>query len=133
MRLALATSAAAALAVVLAAGYSYVGVRDQLRRQVDERLADQAKRISNARFFGRVLGPIPDSPLAGEQPVVQLVAADGSTSRPANQRGRIPVDAGDRAIASGRSQKHLRDATVRGEHVRVITLPAAPGVAVQLT
>jgi two-component system sensor histidine kinase MprB len=133
MRLTLAAATAVAVAVLLGAGYSYVSVRDQLRRQVDERLQDQAERVSDSRFFVRVLGPVPNSPLASEQPVVQLVGADGSTTRPAKQRGRIPVDATDRAVASGRVAKHLRDATVRGEHVRVITLPAAPGVAVQLT
>ncbi len=133
MRLTLAASAAVAVAVLLAAGYSYVSVRDQLRHQVDERLQDQAQRISDSQLFGRVLDRIPRSPLASEQPIVQLVGADGSTSRPANQRGRIPVDAADRAVASGRATKHFRDATVQGAHVRVVTLPAAPGVAVQLT
>jgi two-component system, OmpR family, sensor histidine kinase MprB len=133
MRLTLAASAAVAVAVLLAAGYSYVSVRDQLRHQVDERLQDQAQRISDSQLFGRVLDRIPRSPLASEQPIVQLVGADGSTSRPANQRGRIPVDAADRAVASGTATKRFRDATVQGAHVRVVTLPAAPGVAVQLT
>ncbi len=133
VRLTLAATTAVALAVLLGAGYSYVSVRDQLRREVDERLQDQAQRVTDSRFVGRVLGPIPSSPLASEQPFVQLVGADGSTSRPANQRGRIPVDATDRAVAAGGVDKRLRDATVQGEHVRVITLPAAPGVAVQLT
>ena len=133
MRLTLAAATAVALAVLLGAGYSYVSVRDQLQRQVDGRLQDQAERVSDSRFFGRVLGPVPSSPLAAEQPFVQLVGADGTTSRPANQHGQIPVDATDRAVASGRVGKRFRDATIRGQHVRVITLPAAPGVAVQLT
>ncbi len=133
MRLTLAAATAVALAVLLGAGYSYVSVRDQLQHQVDGRLQDQAERVSDSRFFGRVLGPVPSSPLASEQPFVQLVGADGSTSRPANQPERIPVDATDRAVASGRVGKRFRDATVHGEHVRVITLPAAPGVAMQLT
>jgi two-component system sensor histidine kinase MprB len=133
MRLTLAAATAVALAVLLGAGYSYVSVRDQLQRQVDGRLQDQAERVSDSRVFGRVLGPVPSSPLASEQPFVQLVGADGSTSRPANQHGRIPVDTTDRAVASGRVDKRFRDATIHGQHVRVITLPAAPGVAVQLT
>lgn len=133
MRLTLAAAAAVAVAVLLAAGYSYVSVRNQLRGQVDERLTDQVDRVGDVRIFRGVLGPVPDSPLAADQSIVQLVGADGSTTRPANQRGRIPVDARDRAVAAGRVEKHLRDATVNGEHVRVITVPASPGVAVQLT
>jgi two-component system sensor histidine kinase MprB len=133
VRLTLAAATAVALAVLLGAGYSYVSVRDQLQRQVDERLQDQAQRVSDSRFFGRVLGPTPSSPLAAEQPFVQLVGADGTTTRPANQHSRIPVDATDRAVAAGRIDKRFRDATVQGQHVRVITLPAAPGVAIQLT
>jgi two-component system sensor histidine kinase MprB len=114
MRLTLAAATAVAVAVLLAAGYSYVSVRDQLQRQVDERLHDQAERISDSRFFGRVLGPVPSSPLASEQPVVQLVGADGTTTRPTNQRGHIPVDATDRAVAAGKVEQHFFDATVRG-------------------
>lgn len=126
MRLTLAAAAAVAVAVLLAAGYSYVSVRNQLRGQVDERLTDQVDRVGDVRIFRGVLGPVPDSPLAADQSIVQLVGADGSTTRPANQRGRIPVDARDRAVAAGRVEKHLRDATVNGEHVRVITVPASP-------
>ncbi|MGZ4736574.1 MAG: sensor histidine kinase [Acidimicrobiia bacterium] len=133
MRLTLAAAAAVAIAVLLAAGYSYISVRDQLRGQVDERLKEQAVRITDTGFFGRVLRPIPDSPLAPEQSAVQLVGVDGSTSRPSNQLGRIPVDSQDRAVAAGSKAEYLRDATIRGEHVRVITVPATPGVAIQLT
>jgi two-component system sensor histidine kinase MprB len=132
-RLTLAASAAVAVAVLLAAGYCYVSVRDSLRNQVDERLADQVARVRDPDFFSRILTPVPDSPLADEQPVVQLIGADGAVSRPANQRGRIPVDDADRAVAAGGSDRRLRDATVLGQHVRVITVPAGPGVAVQLT
>jgi two-component system, OmpR family, sensor histidine kinase MprB len=133
MRLTFAAATAVAIAVVLAAGYSYVSVRDQLRSQVDERLTDQAQRIGAPQYFERVLGSTQPSPLAVEQPAVQLVGADGTTSRPANQKAHIPVDAHDRAVASGKVERYLRDATVQGEHVRVITVPASPGVAIQLT
>jgi two-component system sensor histidine kinase MprB len=132
-RLTLAAAAAVAITVVLTAGYSYVSVRNQLRSQVDGRLVEQTSRLNGTRFVERILSPLSPSPLASEQPVVQLVGADGSTTRPKNQSGRIPVDGTDRAVAAGRVEKYLRDATVGGQHVRVITVAAGPGVAIQLS
>ena len=132
-RLTLASALAVAVAVVLVAVFSYVTVENRLRTQFDESFREQTQRSpGDFRFtedtFSR---SFPDSPLRDTDRYIQLVGADGSTLRPADQNKNLPVTRADLEVAEGRRPSTERDATVGGEAVRIRTVGGGPGVAVQ--
>ncbi|PZS08681.1 MAG: two-component sensor histidine kinase [Solirubrobacterales bacterium] len=138
-RLALIAGAAVGVAIVLAAVVCWVVVRGQLRGQVDDALDGQAalvQRVGNLAL-GDDLPGLPAS-AGGRAPYAQVVAADGSVML--NRGGvSLPVDAATRSIAGGQAGSELRDATVAGSHLRVLTFHGAAAtngqvqpVAVQL-
>ena len=90
---------------------------------------------ATSRFFGQRAGTDPSSPLAAEQPFVQLVGGRrlDRRGRPTSRAG-IPVDA-TRPCRRGRASRASTSGTRRcaASTCGSITLPAAPGVAVQLT
>ena len=128
-RLTLVASAAVAFAVVLSSGAGYAIVRDQLRAEVDDALRDRAVEIQHAPY--RRL-EFPDPFLGGPAGYVQIVFADGTVQRP---RGAdIPIPVSERAldVATGGAEPFYTDETLGEAHARVLTFPAAPGVALQI-
>jgi two-component system sensor histidine kinase MprB len=136
VRLTLVAAAAVALAVVLAAPVAYVVVREELRDQVDDALAERADEVASfplraIRTGGRsFLEPNPE--LGGAGGYVQVVEADGTMLRPPGEEVALPVDDETRAVASGDRGSFATDTRVAGIHVRVLTAPLAPGFAVQV-
>ncbi len=128
-RIALASSAAVAVAVVGVSVGAYVLVRDSLRDEVDRALAQRNPRADFARAdSGFGLRPPAFGGAAG---YVQLVAADGSTLRPAGADVPLPVGEADLAVARGEARARFTDVEVDGAHLRVLTRPAAGG-AIQI-
>ena len=128
-RLTLVAAAAVAFAVVLSSGAGYAIVRDQLRAEVDDALRDRAVEIQHAPY--RRL-EFPDPFLGGPAGYVQIVFADGTVQRP---RGAdIPIPVSERAldVATGGAEPFYTDETLGEAHARVLTFPAAPGVALQI-
>jgi two-component system, OmpR family, sensor histidine kinase MprB len=136
-RIAAAAGLAVALAVIAAAVAVYLGVRSQLRGEVDESLRDRTGAV--VRFGGP--GGLPDAgpdevpgltrpppePFGGPEGYVQLVLPSGrALSRPGGE-GRLPVEERTREIAAEGSGSYLTDMTVDGVHLRVLT-EALPGV-----
>jgi two-component system sensor histidine kinase MprB len=130
-RIAAAAGLAVALAVIAAAVAVYLGVRSQLRGEVDESLRERAGAV--VRFGGP--GPLsrggPDGapgpprlrpePFGGPEGYVQLVLPNGQAlSRPGGE-GRLPVEERARQIAADGSGSDLTDMTVDGVHLRVLT------------
>ncbi|HWG08582.1 MAG TPA: HAMP domain-containing sensor histidine kinase [Solirubrobacteraceae bacterium] len=78
-------------------------------------------------------GPLPRSVepgrFGGAAGYVQFVSAKGAVDAPTGQGStpKIPLDARDRRIAASGSGRALSDRTVKGTHLRVLTL-GAPGV-----
>ena len=128
-RLTLVAAAAVALAVVLSSVVGYVAVRDQLRDQVDEALEERAVQIQRAPF--RRL-EFPDPALGGPAGYVQLVSADGVVRRPPGADVPIPVSDRVLEVATGDADPFFADATIEETHVRVLTFPIAPGLALQI-
>ena len=137
-RLTLVSAAAVAVAVAVASAAAFFVVRHQLRSEVDTQLKRQG--IAAASTGLRLALPGADSgrirPFFGRLStnVFQLVHADG-TVEPLSDVGRpLPVTQADLAVAAGRRTSALHDATVKDSegHYRVLTVPAGPGVAVQL-
>jgi two-component system, OmpR family, sensor histidine kinase MprB len=130
-RLTLVAATAVALAVALASGVAYVVVRDQLRSQVDGALLDRADQIQNFPFR-RGLPDIPGPALGEAGGYIQAVSADGDTYRPPDADIPIPVNERVRQVARGESDGFFTDGTIRNTHVRVLTFPYQPGLALQV-
>jgi two-component system, OmpR family, sensor histidine kinase MprB len=135
-RIAAAAGLAVALAVIAVAAAVYLGVRSQLRGEVDESLRDRTGAV--VRFGGP--GGLPDAghdelpglrrpppePFGGPQGYVQLVLPSGRTLSRPGAEGRLPVEERTREIAAEGSGSYLTDMTVDGVHLRVLT-EALPG------
>jgi two-component system, OmpR family, sensor histidine kinase MprB len=179
-RIAAAAGLAVALAVVVAAVAVYLGVRGQLRGEVDDALRERATLFTRAtrqvplpglrarpapRVLAEVLrarpaplrrpGPAairrqrellrerprivrrefgidaappplrvplegPERPFGGASAIAQAIGPEGGALRlPGNRE--LPVDGRDRDVARDRSGDLLRDRTVDGVHLRVLT------------
>jgi two-component system, OmpR family, sensor histidine kinase MprB len=140
-RLALGSAAAMAVVVLLASALVYFAVRDQLRDQVDDRLRERVddvapalRRMPPGPFGGPVDDRrIPTAPLGRAGGLVQVVTPD---QRPAPDepggRPALPVDDDVRRVAAGARDGFLRDASVDGSSVRVLTAPLGDGRAIQV-
>jgi two-component system, OmpR family, sensor histidine kinase MprB len=129
-RLALVAAAAVALAVVLASVATYLVVRDELRGTVDEALVERAEDISQQPFDRVFFGPGP--PLGGAGGYPQLVSAEGETLVRRGETLRLPFDERVLEVARGERDQFMRDATVEGTHVRLLTRPYLPDYALQV-
>ncbi len=159
-RIAAAAGLAVAVVVLVAAAAIYVGVRAELRGEVDSSLRDRAElfvRLAEAPRRGGDPGdrgpagggpgeiqpggqgspggriPVPrPEPFGGPEGVAQIVLPGGRVLRPPASDEAIPVDARAREIARRGSGEYLTDTTVNGTHLRVLTRGAGEGGAVQL-
>jgi two-component system, OmpR family, sensor histidine kinase MprB len=157
-RIAAAAGLAVAIVVLVAAAGIYLGVRAELRGEVDRSLRDRAGAI--ARLAGRLdpadepgaRGPAgggpgepaggvergrrlpvpPPEPFGGPEGFAQLVLPSGHVLRRSGTDEAIPVASGAREIARRGSGEYLTDTTVNGTHLRVLTRGAGDQGAVQL-
>jgi two-component system sensor histidine kinase MprB len=139
-RLALVAALAVAVAVALASVVVYAVVRDQLRDQLDERLyarADQVARtpldVRPGRRDGEFFLRVPEPLLGGAAGYLQLVTASGRTARADPGAVALPVDARTRAVARGDAEPFFTEAEVAKTHVRILTVPLAAGLALQVS
>ncbi len=136
-RIALASASAVALAVVLASGLVYVVARGEMRAPIDDALERRAADIARHPLGtfqsedGRsYLAIRPEFGEAGGY--VQVVKGDGTVLGPPLQNVELPVDEGVLALARGEIEEFWSDTDVSGTHLRVLTFPYGPGVAVQV-
>jgi two-component system sensor histidine kinase MprB len=159
-RLAIVSAAAVAVAIALASVVVYVVVRDALRGQVDDELRartpavtelavpvpdevrrralalglrdsrrGEGRRVDQVKFLRRIV--LPRDALGGRAIYAQLVSAKGTVNRPPGLKVDLAPTPAVRAVAAGKRDAFLEDATVGGAHVRVFTAPAGRGQAVQ--
>jgi two-component system sensor histidine kinase MprB len=160
-RITLVSSAAVAIAVVLASLLTYLITSHQLRGQVDTQLSNRADNLSlvarspaSHRSRSTLLALI-----KGQDPEqAQLTAGAGTQSSPlrnlppspnqvrgyqqlVDAHGRVlfrsanvtlPVDARTRALASGSGGRFFRDARVHGIHLRILAERVASRRVVQV-
>jgi two-component system sensor histidine kinase MprB len=127
-----AVAVAVAVAVALACAVAYFAVRGELRSEVDRALQDQlAFRLpppgsgSGPRF-----GPLP-ARRGGPTPYIQYIDAGHGVELHGSEDVQIPVSRQAREVAAGVAPPFFADARVAGNHVRVYTVPADNGLAVQ--
>ena len=148
VRIAAAAALAVALVVVIAAGAIYLGVRAELRGEVDDSLRGRFGEIARVADGHAPAGPpdegggappdegarrpppgFPAAPrerFGGPGGVAQLVSPSGRVLRRPGGDEALPVDARTREIAARGTGEALTDATVDGTHLRVLTR-AVPG------
>ena len=151
-RIAAAAALAVALVVVIAAVAIYLGVRSQLRGEVDDSLRARAElvgRVAAGRPFGiapaerpgergeagerRGFPVPPPEPFGGPEGSVQVILPSGDVLRGPRATESVPVDARAREIARGDGpDESLTDTEVAGTHLRVLTRALSGGGAVQL-
>jgi two-component system, OmpR family, sensor histidine kinase MprB len=154
MRIAAAAGLAVAIAVVVVAAVVYLGVRGQLRGEVDDSLRDRAEQVvrfaeghqrgAPPGFFrpgdgpppGAVPGEVPlraePAPFGGTVSFVQFVAPDGGVRRVAGAGRSLPVGDEAERIASEGEGSELTDLDVDGNHLRVLTTGLPGGGAIQV-
>jgi two-component system, OmpR family, sensor histidine kinase MprB len=132
-RLTLSAALAVAAAVVLASVAVYFVVRSEMRSEIDDALRQRAAATAalpqgppNERF-----PEAPEPLLGGAGGYVQFVRQDGFTFTPGG-RLELPVDDRTLAVAGGNSSAFFTDAKVSGAHVRMLVIPFADGVALQI-
>jgi two-component system sensor histidine kinase MprB len=135
-RLALVAAAAVALAVVLASVVVWLVVRNQLYREVDNRLKTRAVELANS-------GLRPETPLDGKPflefhpgtflgfDYVQGVEANGTTLLTAYEARPLPVDRRAREAATGRGDPYFTTTHLGDTKMRVLTIPGN-GLAIQV-
>ncbi len=136
-RIAIAAAVAVALAVVTASAVVYVVARGQLRAPIDQALQRRADEMNSHRLQlitaddGDVYLAVP--PEFGEaRGYVQVVKADGTVLRPADQGLELPVDDAVRGIVGNRGESAWTEKTVDGQHLRVFTFAYGPDSALQV-
>jgi two-component system, OmpR family, sensor histidine kinase MprB len=141
-RIAAAAGVAVALAVIAAAVAVYVGVRGQLRGEVDESLRERTAAVAGfgePDFLrpGMREGPPmflrpPPEPFGGAEGYAQIVLPDGRAVSGPGGETQLPVDERAREIATEGSGTHLADQSVDGVHLRVLTQALPRGGALQV-
>jgi two-component system sensor histidine kinase MprB len=131
-RLALAASAAVAVAAVLAAGIAFVVVRHELRGQVDETLERRATAIRAAPVRGLLRPPPALAPFEDIGIAIQIVDSQGRVVRLPSFEVELPVSDEMIEVAAGERRAFFVDGEARGEHVRILTIPLRGQFAAQL-
>jgi two-component system sensor histidine kinase MprB len=141
-RLAVASAAAVALAILLAAPLVYLIVRAELRSQVDDSLRERALTIARIPLRGgfdidgRIHVIVPRGPFAASGGFVQYVDAEGNVATPPEEgyAARFELPPGPAmGVARRGGGAVFTDATVADTHVRVISVPTTTrGIALQV-
>ena len=132
-RLALLTAAAVALTAVVGAAASYVLVRQQLHDEVADQMRARAA-IHAARGYANIrdLRPL-GGPRVPEPPTLpRLISARGEVVQARYPQLEYPLTKTAREVASGRRQSSLEDLRFRDDELKVLTVGAGRGRALQL-
>jgi two-component system sensor histidine kinase MprB len=133
-RIAITAAVAVALAFFVAAGGLYAATARTLRGEVDRSLMRIAQDQVDSPV-GRRLGHVPFGPrpgaYGGAGGFVQFVDSDGQVLNVTGAEP-LPHDEQVRAVAVGGSDSFFETVRVDSSPVRVLTVPALPGVAAQI-
>ena len=128
-------AAALAAVVVAVAGVTlvaYASVRHELRRPLETELRRQTRDLQAQVALNNPLAvPRLTTGIGQIGGYAQVVSRDGRSGRPRGQSA-LPVTDDDRAVARDGDVEVLRDATVAGTPVRMLTSPLVDGYAVQV-
>jgi two-component system sensor histidine kinase MprB len=132
-RLTILAATTVGITVVLVSVAAYLVLRHELRGQVDDALTAQFEQVraTNRLFQPGQAFPLPPARSGGPYGPVQMIDFSGDKLIPARGDLFVPIDNLDRAVAAGQRDALLRDTDGAGVHLRVLTVPAADGRAIQ--
>jgi two-component system sensor histidine kinase MprB len=130
-RLVAAAMAAVFVAVSGVVLVAYAAVRHELRRPLDAQLRAQTATLQGQAGRANPFGVRLRTEIGQVGGYVQVLADTGATGRPDGQ-AVLPVSDADRTVARRGDVEVLRDATVDGRPVRMLTSPLLDGFAVQV-
>jgi two-component system sensor histidine kinase MprB len=146
-RIVLLAATAVAVAIALAVTITYIIVRDDLRAGVDDALrTTEPQVVFLSRDGAPSLAPppgakgtqqldvrvrVPNAAYGDAAGVAQATLVTGTTIR-GDTPAVLPVTAAVRAVAAGKRAAFLRDETVNGVHLRVLTRRGPNGEALQI-
>jgi two-component system sensor histidine kinase MprB len=140
-RIVLLAAAAVAAAIALAASITYIIVRHDLRGSVDAALRATNPQLSvfdelqpGERPKGNVQAmrvQVPAGAFGAARGVAQATLVTGQTIPP-DAAAALPVGPDVRAVAAGLRPAFVRDETVDGTHLRVLTRASTDGAALQI-
>jgi two-component system sensor histidine kinase MprB len=131
-RLALVAAAAVAFAVVVASFVIYFVVRGQLVGTVDGSLRTTAAQLANTPLHDFDHFAAPQSELGSAPGYPQLVGSNGRAFLPPGETVALPIN--ERVIKVARTGRggFFMDTRVQDTHLRMLTFPYGPGLAVQI-
>ncbi|MEY2433159.1 MAG: two-component system, OmpR family, sensor histidine kinase MprB [Acidimicrobiaceae bacterium] len=138
VRVAIAVAVIVAVAIAAAALLSYQGTSSGLRHQVDTFLDARAQRFTQGDLTLEQLdlnaanGSRVRTRFAEFDAVTQTLDRSGTVSSSVAGEPVLPVNAADVALAKSGGSSVLRDASVAGQHYRVLTVALKGGGAVQI-
>jgi two-component system, OmpR family, sensor histidine kinase MprB len=129
-RVVLLTAAALTAIVVLVCVLSYVVVKHELYKRLDDTLAARAAALAPVVSQGSLASPeLPIVTVPGEY--VQELRGS-RTLRPPYQAIVLPAGPDEHAVQRGERTRTVRTVTVSGTRLRLVTSRWTPGVAVQV-
>jgi len=130
-RVAFIAAAAVAVAVIAASVGIYLAAANVLRGEVDESLREMAAEVDRAvRERRPIFGPRPGR-LGGPGGFIQVIDARGNVADAVGGTEPLPVTEQARQVARG-GEARFETLAVDGQPVRVLTLPAVRGLALQI-
>ncbi|MFZ0491991.1 MAG: HAMP domain-containing sensor histidine kinase [Acidimicrobiia bacterium] len=139
-RLTVLVTGAVAMAVIMVSAATFFLARAQMRSVIDRSLLERADLARDYEGGPSALIQRQEQLMAfmegGFMRVdlyVQVASASGIRVGASSQRLALPISEEDVAIASGKEGQLLRDVTVQGLHLRMVTTPTGEeGLAIQL-
>lgn len=125
-RLILSAALAVAVAVALSSVIVYFAVRRQLLDQVDSALLDRAEELQETDSHYE------PPPLGAAGGYSQVVTSNGGVILEETESVTIPTTRRALLVAAGQAGPFFTDMHVGGTHVRVVTVPLARGLALQV-
>ncbi|HEX2178377.1 MAG TPA: HAMP domain-containing protein, partial [Actinomycetota bacterium] len=125
-RLILSAALAVAVAVALSSVIVYFAVRRQLLDQVDTALLDRAEELQKTDSHYE------PPPLGAAGGYSQVVTSNGGVILEETESVSIPTTRRALLVAAGQAGPFFTDMHVGGTHVRVVTVPLARGLALQV-
>ncbi|MBW3661792.1 MAG: HAMP domain-containing histidine kinase [Actinobacteria bacterium] len=130
-RVAFIAAAAVAVAVIAASVGIYLAAANVLRGEVDDSLREMAAEVDRAvRERRPIFGPRPGR-LGGPGGFIQVIDARGNVADAVGATEPLPVTEQARQVARG-GEARFETLDVDGQPVRVLTLPAVRGLALQI-
>jgi two-component system sensor histidine kinase MprB len=133
-RLTIMTAGTVGITVLMISLVAYFAIRSELRGKIDDAMQTQFEQVrATGRLDGGVIRRFPAAPVRDGSPAgpAQLISFNGEILIAAEGDLRVPVEREDLLVAAAQRRSVVRDTRAGGVHLRVRTISAGGGRAVQ--